>query len=38
MYFRYHVTEYCAVIGTNSMVWGDQLLYGYVPTLSLGEE
>jgi len=30
-YFRYHVTEYCAVIGTHSMVWSDKLLYGHVP-------
>ena len=25
------MTEYCAVIGTHSMVWGDTLLYGHVP-------
>jgi len=30
-YFRYHVTEYCAVIGTHSTVWGNKLLYGHVP-------
>ena len=30
-YFKYHVTEYCAVIGTHSTVWGDKLLYGHVP-------
>ena len=30
-YFRYHVTEYHAVIGTHSMVWGNKLLYGHVP-------
>jgi len=30
-YFRYHVTEYCAVIGTHSMVRGNKLLYGPVP-------
>jgi len=29
-YFRYHVTEYCAVIGTHSTVQGDKLLYGHV--------
>ena len=28
--------EYCAVIGTHSMVHGDELLYGHVQTLSLG--
>ena len=30
-YFRYHVTEYCAVIGTRSTVRGNKLLYGHVP-------
>jgi len=30
-YFRYHVTEYCAVIGTHSTVRGDKLLYGQIP-------
>ena len=25
------MTEYFAVIGTHSTVWGDQLLYGHVP-------
>ena len=30
-YFRYHLTEICAVIGTHSTVWGDKLLYGHVP-------
>ena len=30
-YFRYHVTEYCAVIGTHSTVRGDKLLYGLIP-------
>ena len=30
-YFRYHVTEFCAVIGTHSTVRGDKLLYGHVP-------
>ena len=30
-YFRYHVTEYCAVIGTHSTVRGTKLLYGHVP-------
>jgi len=30
-YFRYHVTEYCAVIGMHSIVQGDKLLYGHVP-------
>jgi len=28
-HFRYHVTEYCTVIGTHSV--GDKLLYGYAP-------
>jgi len=28
---RYHVTEYCAVIGTHSTVCGDKLLFGHVP-------
>jgi len=32
-YFRYHVTEYCAVIGMHSTVWGDKLLYGQIPDL-----
>ena len=27
----YHVTEYCAVIGTHSTVRGDKLLYGHIP-------
>jgi len=31
MLIRYHVTEYCAVIGTHSAVHGDELLYGHVP-------
>jgi len=30
-YFRYHVTEYRAVIGTHSTVRGDKLLYGQIP-------
>ena len=30
-YFRYHVTEYCAVIVTHSTVRGNKLLYGHVP-------
>ena len=30
-YFRYHVTEYCAVIGTHSTVRGNKLLYGLIP-------
>ena len=30
-YFRYHVTGYCAVIGTHSTVRGDKLLYGHIP-------
>ena len=30
-YFRYHVTEYRAVIGMHPTVQGDKLLYGYVP-------
>ena len=30
-YFRYHVTQYCAVIDTHSTVWGNKLLYGHVP-------
>ena len=30
-YFRYHVTEYCAVIGTHSTVRGNKLLYGPDP-------
>jgi len=30
-YFRYHVTEYCAVIGTHSTVRGDKLLCGQIP-------
>ena len=30
-YFGYHVTEYCAVIGTHSTVRGDKLLYGHIP-------
>ena len=30
-YFRYHVTEYCAVIGTHSTVRGNKLLYGQIP-------
>ena len=30
-YFRYHVTEYCAVIGTHPTVWGNKLLHGHVP-------
>ena len=25
------MTEYCAVIGTHSTVWGDKLLYGQIP-------
>ena len=29
--FSYHVTEYCAVIGMHSTVWGNKLLYGHVP-------
>ena len=33
---RYHVTEYCAVIGTHSTVHGDELLYAMSQTLSLG--
>ena len=37
-FFRYHVTEYCAVIGTHSTVWGDKLFYGHVPDPSLGAE
>ena len=36
----YHVTEYCAVIGTHSTVRGDKLLYAMAisQTLSLGAE
>ena len=30
-HFKYHVTEYCAVIGVHSTVRGDKLLYGHVP-------
>ena len=26
-----HVTEYCAIIGTHSTVWGNKLLNGHVP-------
>ena len=29
--FRYHVTEYCTLIGTHSTVRGDKLLYGQIP-------
>ena len=25
------MTEYCAVIGMHSTVWGDKLLYGQIP-------
>ena len=30
-HIRYHVTEYCDVIGTHSTVWVDKLLYDHVP-------
>ena len=30
-YFRYHVTEYCAVIVTHSTVRGNKLIYGQIP-------
>ena len=32
-HIRYHVTEYCTVIGTHPTVRGDKLLYGHVPDL-----
>ena len=30
-YFRYPITEYCAVIGMHSTVRGNKLFYGHVP-------
>lgn len=38
-YYRYHVIEYCAVIGTHSMAGAvDKLLNGHVQTPSLHAE